>query len=78
MDISDFEEAGGNELEAARTRFGAAEVAVETARREWEGCQTPAQRSQRCCATGQETIEVREGGARGGALRRDRSRSEED
>jgi hypothetical protein len=36
MSIPDFEEAGENELEVARTRFGAAEVAVETARREWK------------------------------------------
>ena len=36
MSTSDFEESGGNELEVARTRFGEAEVGVETAKREWK------------------------------------------
>jgi hypothetical protein len=36
MSISDFKESSSNELEVARKRFGEAEVAVETARREWK------------------------------------------
>ena len=36
MSVSDFEESGENKLEVAKSRFGAAEVAVETARREWK------------------------------------------
>jgi chromosome segregation ATPase len=36
MNISNFEEATGNELEVAQTRLGEAEDAVETAKREWK------------------------------------------
>jgi len=36
MNISNFDEATGNELEVARTRLGEAEDAVETAKREWK------------------------------------------
>ncbi len=36
MNISNFDEATGNELEVTRTRFGEAEDAVETAKREWK------------------------------------------
>jgi sRNA-binding protein len=36
MNISNFDEATGNELEVARTRLGEAEDAVETAQREWK------------------------------------------